>query len=151
MALSTLSVLCILYHRSSCIKPSPVSIKLYLVLQATGLPNFETLSRTHVSLRTNQLAFLVSNDKHDDDDLAGHLELQQLTNQCGLNVQMNVYNNALMGWEPLLEPWTCSVASAVPLSRYVSCHVYLNIVVNQLSNWCVKPDMGVCGASHGHA
>jgi len=28
-----------------------------------------------------------------------------------------VYNNGLMGWEPLLEPWTSSLAFSMPLTR----------------------------------
>ena len=89
----------------------------------------ETLSTTHFSLQMGQVALLISNDKHDDDmpiieaaasdiDLAGQADPQQLTSQCSLMLQVDVYNDALMGWEPLLEPWCCSVATTLPLRRY---------------------------------
>ncbi len=52
--------------------------------------------------------------------LAGQAHSQQLSSQCGMKLHVDVYNNALMGWEPLLEPWASSVALQVPLARYDS-------------------------------
>lgn len=90
----------------------------------------ETLLSTRCSLRASKLAILLSNDKHDDDTpiieaaasdvilgLAGQTHSQQLSSQCGMKLCVDVYNNGLMGWEPLLEPWAASLTLSMPLTR----------------------------------
>ena len=102
----------------------------YCILQAQSMLSFETLLKTRCSLRANKMAVLLSNDKHDDDtpiieavasdfmlSLSGQAARQQLSSQCGAKLGLDVYNNGLMGWEPLLEPWTSSLAFSMPLTR----------------------------------
>ncbi len=103
---------------------------MYCILQAESMLSFETLLKTRCSLRANKIAVLLSNDKHDDDtpiieavasdfmlSLSGQAAHQQLSSQCGAKLGLDVYNNGLMGWEPLLEPWTSSLAVSMPLTR----------------------------------
>jgi len=103
---------------------------MYSILQAESMLSFETLLKTRCSLRANKMAVLLSNDKHDDDtpiieavasdfmlSLSGQAARQQLSSQCGAKLGLDVYNNGLMGWEPLLEPWTSSLAVSMPLTR----------------------------------
>jgi len=103
---------------------------MYCILQAESMLSFETLLKTRCSLRANKMAVLLSNDKHDDDtpiveavasdfmlSLSGQAARQQLSSQCGAKLGLDVYNNGLMGWEPLLEPWTSSLAFSMPLTR----------------------------------
>ncbi|DBA81627.1 TPA: hypothetical protein ACH3X1_007382 [Trebouxia sp. C0004] len=98
--------------------------------KAQSMLSFETLLKTRCSLRANKMAVLLSNDKHDDDtpiieavasdimlSLSGQAARQQLSSQCGAKLGLDVYNNGLMGWEPLLEPWTSSLAFSMPLTR----------------------------------
>lgn len=114
-------------------------------LQAKALPLWELLLHTHCSLQAHKLALLLSSDTHDDDtpiaetaaynarlNIHGkqqpqtvalgsqaHSEghQQQLVCTSSMTLLLNVYNNALMGWEPLLEPWGLALDVAVPLAR----------------------------------
>lgn len=55
-------------------------------------------------------------------ELAGQAQSQQLQSQCSVRLHVDVYNNALMGWEPLLEPWNSSLTLIMPLIRYTGHH-----------------------------
>ena len=91
---------------------------------------YEALLRTHCSLQAESIALLLSNDKYDTDDpiveaamsdlaleLSGQPDTQQLSSSCAMKLHVDVYNNGMMGWEPLIEPWASSVVLAVPLTR----------------------------------
>lgn len=90
---------------------------------------------TRCSLQADKVAVLLSNDRHDTDipiieaavshlalDLAGQPEEQQVAGSWAMQLHVDVYNNSLMGWEPLIEPWTSSMAMVVPLTRCYTQH-----------------------------
>lgn len=90
---------------------------------------------TRCSLQADKVAVLLSNDRHDTDipiieaavshlalDLAGQPEEQQVAGGWAMQLHVDVYNNSLMGWEPLIEPWTSSMAMVVPLTRCYTQH-----------------------------
>ena len=119
--------------------------------------SFETLLKTRCSLQAHKLALLLSNDKHDSDApileaAVSHLTLgvaaqgqalpQQLSGQCDLTLQLDVYNNALMGWEPLLEPWAASVTVVAPVKRYEDMSMY---AVLAAAMYIVAPIMSATG------
>ena len=91
---------------------------------------YDALLRTRCSLQADCIALLLSNDKCDTDDpiveaalsnlaleLCGERTTQKLSSSCAMKLHVDVYNNGMMGWEPLIEPWTISVTLAVPLTR----------------------------------
>ena len=99
-------------------------------VQAQGLLTLTTLLRTHCSFSADTIAVLLSNDKQDSDipvveaamthitlDLAGQEQAQEVTSSCAMTLHMDVYNNGLMGWEPLIEPWASSATISMPLTR----------------------------------
>lgn len=91
---------------------------------------YDALLRTRCSLQADSIALLLSNDKYDTDDpiveaavsnlaleLSGEPDTQQLSSTCAVKLHVDVYNNGMMGWEPLIEPWASSVTLTVPLTR----------------------------------
>lgn len=97
----------------------------------TQIPlGFDVLLMTHCSLQAENVALLLSNDKYDTDDpiaeaavsnlalqLSGQPVVPQLTCTCTMKLLVDVYNDGMMGWEPIIEPWASSVLLTVPLTR----------------------------------
>lgn len=100
------------------------------MLQTHSPLGFDVLLKTHCSLQADSVALLLSNDKYDTDDpiieaavsslaleLSGQADVQQLTCSCAMKLLVDVYNDGMMGWEPLIEPWASSLLLTVPLTR----------------------------------
>ena len=107
------------------------------------MPLYELLLQTRCSLQAHKLALLLSGSTCNDDapiaeaaaykvrvDICGKRQppkqaaqgypdghLQQLACTSSMTLLLNVYNNGLMGWEPLLEPWTLALDATMPLTR----------------------------------
>ena len=98
--------------------------------QAPSPMTFDALLKTCCSLQADSIALLLSNDKYDTDDpiveaavsnlaleLSGQPLAQQLASSCAMTLHVDVYNNGMMGWESLVEPWASCVTLAIPLTR----------------------------------